>query len=168
MSDYSSGFVAFVLAKSVITGSASGITDSNWVPKKLYRLHYPDANASGIKKALYYFGGFGANDAATQSLYAFRNALVHNASLLNERNGVYYSFRYDSAVHSVVVPAAQPWDGKMASLNDNTTTIVNPGQLVELVTAMVGRLNDYLAAGILQTGLSASDIVSNYLLLSKK
>ena len=126
------------------------------------------ANDSAIKKALYYFGGFGANDAATKSIYAFRNALVHNASLKNEWKGVHHCFRHDSSVSSVVVPAAQPWNGQMDTLDDNTITLVNPTRLVELVTKMVDTLNECLETGTLKTELTISDLVGNYLLLIRR
>ena len=128
---------------------------------------YPANNGSGIKKALYYFGGFNANDAPTKALYAFRNALVHYASLRNERNGVYYRFRYNSTIPSVVLPAAHPWNGRVADLSDNTTTLINLSRLVDLVTKIVYTLKDCLKVGTLKTELSASKIVINYLLLIK-
>lgn len=129
---------------------------------------YPHGNASGIKKALYYFGGFAADDAATKALYAFRNALMHNASLRNDYHGKHHAFRYDGSIPTAVAPAAREWDGDVATLDDSTLTVVNPGRLVDLADGVVRALNECLDAGTLATDLTKAEIAERYLLLAPR
>jgi hypothetical protein len=93
---------------------------------------YPHSNAGGIKQCLYYFCDFNANDRNTKALYALRNALVHDSSLVSKDKNKYYVFRYSYKQDSLVEHAETAWDGSFSNLCDRNITLINPKKLVEL------------------------------------
>lgn len=129
---------------------------------------YKDKNASGIKKALYYFRGYGDNDNETQSLYALRNALMHNSSLQNNNNGHYHSFRYDSQTDHLVIPAINAWNGSIFDLGEENITVVNPGLITENLNKTIESLLECNENKTLCTEKDRVDIISNFLLLKSK
>lgn len=132
---------------------------------------YPDKNASGIKKALYYWAGYSANDPETKALYAFRNGIDHDGSLTSEaKSGEWYIFRYRQNLGSPVELSQTPWDGTAATLGSETTTLIDVRELTELVCAAVqsvrncfaGRRND------LKSHQSKESILHKYIFWSAK
>ena len=97
---------------------------------------YSSQNASSIKKALYYFCGFGDNDENTKALYALRNSFLHTSSLLSkgERdNQPNYNFIFNRKSEVMIKRADVVWDGDFDNLNPNMSTIVNPNLIIDMV-----------------------------------
>jgi hypothetical protein len=125
---------------------------------------YPHSDASGIKKALYYFGGFGPNDASSKALYAFRNAICHNSALHNEYRGNFFRFRYEPTIPGAVQPPATPWDGNLSSSSESNITLINVKNLVDLASNIVHTLGVCLHNNVLLSDLTKDQIIQNYLL----
>lgn len=92
---------------------------------------------NGIKRALYYFGEIDENDNTIKVLYALRNGLLHNISLVSKNQNdptENYYFRYNSDIEGVFKPAEMPWTGDYSNLDmDKNVTLVNTENLKLLV-----------------------------------
>jgi|GEM_PF-2484468 len=130
---------------------------------------YPEGGkmVSGIKKAAYYFLGCEANDLKTKTLYAFRNAVMHEASFANsDKNGNHYWFRIHKEVDEAVKVAANKWDGEPGSQTDSNCSRINPKILVEVTSKALSDLASYLEKGTLKMDHpeGVEGIKANYLL----
>jgi hypothetical protein len=108
---------------------------------------YSSANASSIKKSLYYFCGFGDNDENTKALYALRNSFLHTSSLLSkgERdNQPNYSFVFDRSSETMIKAADIAWDGDFNNMQPNMSTVVNPNLVVDMVEETVKKALELL------------------------
>lgn len=103
--------------------------------------------ASGIKKALYYFGGMPFDSDEVKALYGLRNALMHNGSLLyrgrfdkktNAWDGPFHRFRWNKSLEGPVKLPGSPWDGVLDNLTPRCTTEINVAKICELAIASVG------------------------------
>lgn len=102
---------------------------------------YSDANASSIKKSLYYFCGLSENDKDTKALYALRNSILHTASCLSKsdrKNQPNHRFVLDKDSADLVKYPEVEWDGDFENLDGNMSTIINPTMLVDLIEKSVG------------------------------
>jgi hypothetical protein len=108
--------------------------------------------ASGVKKALYYFFGFGDNDDSVKTLYALRNGVLHDASLISHAaNGVdHYWFRFDTEMEEIVKVAPEPWSGDFKDWSDKNLSLVNPVALINHISDMLTHLNRLNEAGNLE------------------
>jgi hypothetical protein len=89
---------------------------------------YPDRQASGVKKSLYYLCSFAPNDEQTKTLYALRNALVHDSSFFSRGNNnrSNYFFRYDYSLESCIQSSINEWNGHLTDIREEVITLVNP------------------------------------------
>jgi hypothetical protein len=95
---------------------------------------------NGIKRALYYFGEFEEDDPIINTLYALRNGLLHNVSLVSIGKNNHFHFRYDSQINGIYQPAQIKWDGKFDTLdgtNGEYTTSISPDKIKELVQTCI-------------------------------
>jgi hypothetical protein len=97
--------------------------------------------ASGIKKALYYFGGMDFDNDEVKALYGLRNALMHNGSLLyrgrfnkktNTWDGPFHRFRWNKTLSKSIKLPISPWDGVLDNLNSDCTTEISVVKICEL------------------------------------
>lgn len=129
---------------------------------------------NGIKRALYYFGNFEPTDKTIKLLYAFRNGLVHDLSLLskNPKDGTEnYVFGYDYELPELFRSATEDWNGNMDDIDhDKNTTSINPTELLKLVTRCVNKANEAKKAGTLEIRLAggAKEILSRYIRIIPK
>ena len=95
---------------------------------------YPDRQASGVKKSLYYLCNFAPNDEQTKTLYALRNALVHDSSFFSRGNSnrSNYFFRYDSSLESCIQSSITEWNGHLTDIREEVITLVNPKEIKAL------------------------------------
>lgn len=105
-----------------------------------------NANASGIKKALYYFGGMPFDNDEVKALYGLRNALMHNGSLLyrgrfnqktNAWDGPFHRFRWNKSLPGPIELPAVAWDGILDNLTPLCTTKINVAKICELAVESV-------------------------------
>lgn len=124
---------------------------------------YPHDNASGIKKCLYYFGGFPANDENTKALYALRNSLVHDASLADPTpiKGTPQCFNYAETGNIVSFPI-EPWDGVMANISPDRMTTVNPSKIIYLANECVRKACNLLDSGDLKVTLKEGSMMIKF------
>ncbi|WP_156347571.1 MULTISPECIES: hypothetical protein [unclassified Sphingomonas] len=126
-----SNYAPVMCAFAILDQMGSTYSDSSKQP-------YPDVNASGIKKALYYWAGYQPNGAETKALYSFRNGIYHDGSLTNRDNsGQWYIFRYKPGMGSPVALASKPWDGTAAGLGPSTQTLIDVRELVALARSVI-------------------------------
>ena len=98
---------------------------------------------NGIKRALYYFGDIDEDDDIIKVLYALRNGLLHNISLISknqyETNENYY-FRYNKDIAGVFENAEISWTGDYSNLDmDKNATLINTKNLKLLVDKCLHR-----------------------------
>ena len=88
---------------------------------------------NGIKRALYYFGDFDQSDDTIKVLYALRNGLLHNISLVSKNQfkaDENYFFRYNTEIEEIYQPADELWNGDFSNLDlDKNVTLINPKNL---------------------------------------
>lgn len=115
--------------------------------------------ASGIKKALYYFGGMPFDNTEVKALYGLRNALMHNGSLLyrgrfNDKKSVwegpFHRFRWNKELGVPVKLPAVVWDGNLATLGAINSTEINVSKICELALSSVQAARDALEIGNLE------------------
>lgn len=112
-------------------------------------------NASGIKKALYYFCGFPEDSDDVKAIYGLRNALMHDGSMLyrgrwqdGKWKGPFHYFRLGSESELVVEMPQQSWNGKLEDLRMNVhATLINQSLLADVALNAVS-----VARGLLQDG----------------
>ena len=116
--------------------------------------------ASGIKKALYYFGGMPFDNDEVKALYGLRNALMHNGSLLyrgrfNNKtttwDGPFHRFRWNKSLEKPIKLPGSPWDGVLDNLTPLCTPAINVAKICELAIESVAaarRALDSNALGI--------------------
>ena len=109
---------------------------------KLVGVSLPDSN--NFKKCIKYFSPENIADIDIDALYALRNSLVHNSSLISipkYNNQKHYYFRYDNNNNNKIVnhPTLE-WDGNFTLLDsdsDKYITKVNTKKLLQLMYACI-------------------------------
>lgn len=128
---------------------------------------YSNSNASGVKKALYYFCGFPDESDDVKALNAFRNGLMHNGSLLSRgrgKNASHYSFVYDESLTEVIEQAHVVWDGDFSHLKrPSMLTKVNPIKIIELAQNAVHKAGELLEAGNLEVVIPEIEMYYTFL-----
>ncbi|MEH6393335.1 hypothetical protein [Pseudoalteromonas sp.] len=108
---------------------------------------YSHANASSIKKSLYYFCNFQENDQDTKTIYALRNSFLHTASILSKaenNNQPSHRFVFDRSALDLIKYPRVAWDGNFYNLKSEMTTFVNPEMFVEMAEEAVHKACNYL------------------------
>lgn len=95
---------------------------------------------NGLKRCLVNFGELNENDKTIDVLYALRNGLLHNISLVSfdSHKQKYYRFRYSKDIKTVYQDPEIDWDGDYATLDsmgDKCTTLINVEKFKDLVYA---------------------------------
>ena len=122
--------------------------------RRMSRYSENGTEASGIKKAAYYFLGFGENDEATKTLYAFRNGLMHHASFISRtKGGRNYWFLLDDSIQGIVQVAHRDWDGTLSGQSEETCSLVNRTALLDGISAMLSELGNLRDAGDLEIAM---------------
>jgi hypothetical protein len=129
---------------------------------------YPDTHASCIKQCLYYFCDFNANDQNTKALYALRNALLHDSSLVSKptNRNEYYVFRYSYSQDTLMKHAETAWNGEFSTLCNKNITFVNPKKLLELTESAYTKIFELYKQGKINLNLpeGGREIAYRYLL----
>jgi hypothetical protein len=124
--------------------------------------NYGNNAASGIKKALYYFGGMQINSAEVQAIYGLRNALMHNGSLLyrgrldvasGQWEGPFHHFRWNKTLTSAIQLPSTPWNGDLNSFHNSIRTEINVAKICELAISSVERAKSAHKAGNLEINI---------------
>jgi len=119
---------------------------------------YGNQSASGIKKALYYFGGMPCNNDEVKALYGLRNSLMHDGSLLyrgrfNSKSftwkGPYHRFIVNPNLATPVKLPVIPWNGDLDCLQHFEDTEVNIKEICDLALKCVAQAKTLLDAGSL-------------------
>tara|TARA_R110000850_G_scaffold137501_1_gene258669 strand:- start:102 stop:770 length:669 start_codon:yes stop_codon:yes gene_type:complete len=114
---------------------------------------YEHSNASGIKKALYYFCDFSPNDEDSKALVALRNSFLHTASCLSKAmydSQPNYNFSFDKNSDVLIRHPDVKWNGDFESLSEDMWTYINPIILIKLAEAAVEEALNCLYKGVLQ------------------
>lgn len=129
----------------------------------------PNANASGIKKALYYFGGMPYDGDEMKALYGLRNSLMHDGSILYRGRyeggawkGPFHHFILGSQSVKIVELPATPWDGNLQNLTFAHRTRINQRAFTDLAIEAVRNARALLAAGKLGFTLVEGEIELYY------
>jgi hypothetical protein len=129
----------------------------------------PNANASGIKKALYYFCNMPYDSDEMKALYGLRNSLMHDGSILyrgryesGKWKGPFHHFILGSESQSVVELPATPWDGNLQTLTSAHRTRINQRALTDLAINAVSVARDLLNSGNLGFSLKEGEIELYY------
>lgn len=94
---------------------------------------------NGLKRCLYHFANIDENDEIIDTLYAFRNGLLHNISLTSydTHNKKHYIFTFNNKIEAVYQKAESIWlDGNYADLDGNFkkyVTHINTKKFTDLV-----------------------------------
>lgn len=125
------------------------------------------ANTPAIKKALYNFGGYSLTDPIVVSLYALRNALVHDAALTghDQKKQNWYIYRFNHDMDDMVRLPALGWDGDPLTLTKDRVTWINPRRFTESVSDLLRGLRDSFEAdpASISIELPGHEIVQKYL-----
>ena len=131
---------------------------------------YSDSNASSIKKALYYFCGFGENCRDTKTIYALRNSFLHNASLISKAerdNQPNHRFMFDSNLNKLISYPETDWDGDFENLDNlKNTTAINQNTFIDLVEDAVRNVRELFRSGKLDVTLQGGEIEFYYRFLT--
>jgi len=106
----------------------------------------PKNYTDGILASLYSFTNPRINLKDIDTLYALRNGLVHNASLVCVHNKKWYCFRYSKESDQIVVYPETEWDGKLSSLSIDKITLINPEKLLKTTEECISIAKDLLDA----------------------
>jgi|GEM_PF-2723628 len=80
------------------------------------------------------------------ALYALRNALIHNSSLVStpiKNSQSHYYFRYDNNLNKIVSHAEQEWNGNFEILDNGShkfTTYINTKKLFQLMESCINNI----------------------------
>lgn len=124
--------------------------------------------ASGIKKALYYFGGmhFDNDKIQIRALYGLRCALMHDGSLLyrglyDKKKGIWKSpfhrFRWNQELTEPVKLPLVAWNGSLDTLSPANTTEINVAKICELAIDAVDAAKSALASGNLDINVKEGE-----------
>jgi len=116
----------------------------------------PDNNASGIKKALYYFCGLKANDKDTKAIVGLRNSFLHSASCAAKsmyNKPPHFHFIFDRTSSELLIHPTTDWNGDFTSLNESKMTVINPIKLIDIVENAVACAYQCLLEGSLVISL---------------
>lgn len=133
--------------------------------------------ASGIKKALYYFGDMAFDSDEMKALYSLRNSLVHDGSLLyrgrydrkkSQWKGPFYRFSHSKELMSPVKLPSVGWDGNLNHISSAVTTEINTREISKLSIEAVYRARKCLEEGTLSIDLQEGEIELFYKYLNYK
>lgn len=127
---------------------------------------YNDPNASGIKKALYYFCGFSQNDEDTKALNALRNSFLHSASCLSKAKfpgQPSYRFSIDRAFPELIKHSEASWNGDFENLTEQMWTHINYDKLIDLAESAVTKVLDCWYQGTLNVECSGTELRHRFL-----
>jgi hypothetical protein len=120
------------------------------------------ASQASVKRVLGDFSGL--DQPQIESLYAFRNGLMHDASYVDATNkNSKRIFRADPDLNSVVQPSSCTWDGYTFPDND-FTTLVNLDLLPNLVVEVISQVKRAFDDTRLDVKLSSREILHRYLM----
>lgn len=123
-----------------------------------------DPNVNSIKRCLHFFTSRAYNDDEVKALYAFRNAMMHDASMVNtgrEGNGPYYRFAFDKDQPTLIQLPATPWDGKWGSAPQTT---INREKLHELAFEVQKSVRQAFETNELVVKIEKEELYDRYLL----
>lgn len=132
--------------------------------------------ASGIKKALFYFCNQTFNDDVTQALYGLRNSLMHNGSLIYRGRfekgawkGPFHWFAWDKTLTDPLQLPATPWDGILDNLKHENRTKINVSAICSIALQAIDNARLALDAGKLgiTIGEGEQELYYRYLFHSK-
>lgn len=133
--------------------------------------------ASGIKKALYYFGNMAFDSNEMKALYCLRNSLVHDGSLLyrgrydqkqSQWKGPFYRFSHNKELTSPVKLPTVAWDGNLENISRATTTEINTREISMLSIEAVYSARSCLEDGTISINLNEGEIELFYRYLNHK
>ena len=125
---------------------------------------------SGIVKASHDFLNILINTQDSDALYALRNGLMHQSSLISKgKNGSQknYWFEIDNTIKNLFIHARSAWDGKFDTRSETNKTIVNPSKVLELAINLTSILKELLEQGKLQLRLAKGleELLTTYVTL---
>jgi len=125
---------------------------------------------SGIIKAAHNFLGILVDTPDSDALYALRNALMHQASLISvgkQAKPKHYWFEIDNSIPDLFAQATRAWDGQYNTRNDTNKTVVNASILLKRVLDVPGRIKDFHQNGEMSLILSGGleELLTNYVQL---
>ena len=130
-----------------------------------------NADASGIKKALYFFGGMTFDGPEMKALYGLRNALVHDGSLVyrgrfdhrsSAWRGPFHKFRWNKNLKEPIKLPREQWDGTMTNLGPDVTTEINVREICRLSISSVRKATSALKKGNLDIHVREGEIELYY------
>lgn len=129
---------------------------------------FPNANASSIIKALYYFADFSYESPDLTTIYALRNSFLHCASPVSQaqyNKKPNYHFIFDRQLDTLIKYPEIEWDGDMRTLAFDNATHINPEKVIDLATVIRDMAIDCLHNNNLRVNLEygAEDIYKRFL-----
>lgn len=128
-----------------------------------------NANASGIKKALYFFCGMSYDSDEMKALYGLRNSLMHDGSILYRGRyeagtwkGPFHHFILGSKSSTIVEFPPVAWDGNLQNLTSAHRTKINQRALTDLAINAVQNARLLLEDGNLGFSLTEGEIELYY------
>lgn len=98
------------------------------------------SNKSGIIKSAHNFLKILVNTPDSDALYALRNALMHQSSLISvgtQKIPKHYWFEIDNSISEIFSHATTAWDGKYNTRNSSNKTLVNSSRVLELTFTLI-------------------------------
>lgn len=111
------------------------------------------ASKSGIIKSAHNFLGIPVDTLHSDALYAIRNSLMHQSSLISVGNKVkpkHFWFEIDNTIDDIFVHASTAWDGLYNTRTDSNRTIVNTSKILDLAFKLNSELLELHKCGSLR------------------
>lgn len=128
------------------------------------------SSKSGIIKAAHNFLGILVDTPDSDALYALRNALMHQASLISvgkQAKPKHYWFEIDNSIPDLFIHATTAWDGQFNTRNDSNKTVVNASGLLKRALSVPGHIKELHQKGQMSLNLAGGleELLTNYVQL---
>lgn len=109
---------------------------------KIFPSNY--AEKSGIIKSAHNFLGIGVDTPDSDALYALRNSLMHQSSLISigkqKNNPKHFWFEIDNDISGLFTHSKIAWDGLYNTRIESNKTIVNAGKVLDLALNLIEKM----------------------------
>lgn len=130
-----------------------------------------NADASGIKKSLYYFSSWEFDSHEMKALYGLRNCMMHNASMLyrgqqdkhGNWKGPFHRFILGEKHRHLIEIPKSPWSGNLADLTYRKFTKINQRAITELALDAIRNAKILLQRNRLLVKLQEQEIYEMFL-----
>lgn len=131
----------------------------------------PKENKNAIHKALTNFGG-DISEEEISAIRALRNSLAHNFGLAiksntkNEDLTHKFELHFDTQSDEIITLPKEKWNGCFSDKQEETSTIVNEKNLIQLIENIYQKLLDMNEKGELELAISEEELNTRFSIIS--